>query len=161
MKFEIYSQKGANSIEFGMTPDQIRSIMGEDFTLFKRVGDIDDNDGRHPADYYAQDGVFFYYDPDGHLEAIEFTRSAVPTISGVNFFELPMNDAAAMLRRMDSGLEFKFGSARSRRLGLALWTSADWEEGQQETWDDDEDWEPEEAKVESILIAPSSYFDDY
>lgn len=163
MKFEIHPLKGANTVEFGMTPNQIRQQVGPNFRLFKRGANVEDDDGTHPSDYYAEEGAFFYYSVDGHLEAIEFTPSAAPVIAGVNFFEMPIKEAAEVLKRMDPDMKIRSDTAWSDRLGLALWTSQTvWDEEKQ-AWEeadedeDDEDWEA--PKVGSVLIAPAGGLD--
>lgn len=168
MQFEIHPLKGVNSIEFGMIPDQVRQAMGQNFTLFKRGGNVDDDDGRHPSDYYADEGVFFYYTSDGHLEAIEFAPSAMLSLGGVNFFDLPIKEAAEALRRIDPEMKLRQDIAYSHGLGLCLWTPDGWYDEEKHAWreeedddddDDDDDWEPEEPKVGSILIAPPGGLD--
>lgn len=170
MKFEIHPLKGVAALEFGMTPGQVRRSMGSNFVLFKRGGNVEDGDGDHPSDYYTEEGVFFYYSPDGYLEAIEFAPSAARMVAGVNFFEMPMKAAVEVLRRMDPDMTIKSDTAWSDRLGLALWTSEGWYDAERQSWkeeddgdgddgdgDDDDgedDWEPEEPKVGSVLIAP-------
>lgn len=162
MKYEIHPLKGVNAVEFGMTPEQVRQHMGDNFRLFKRGGNVEDNDGRHPSYYYVEEGVFFYYSPDGYLEAIEFAPSAAHTVAGVNFFEMSMNVAVETLRRMDPDIKINGCTAHSDKLGIVLWTSNGYYDAKRRTWDEedeededeDEDWEPEEATVGSMLIAP-------
>lgn len=155
MDYVIHPLQGANAVEFGMAPHQVRELVGLNFTLFKRGARVENDDGTHPSDYYADDGIFFYYSPAGHLEAIEFAPSAAPVLSGVKFFEMPMKEAVEAFRQIAPDMKLKGDTAWSDALGFVLWTSDGWYDVEKQAWidEDDEDWEPEEPKVGSILIA--------
>lgn len=159
MRFEIHPLQGANSVEFGMVPSQVRKHMGPNFVLFKRGGSLEDDDGKHPSDYYENEGAFFYYDTQGNLEAIEFTDAAEVVVGGINFFDFLMRDAVIALQKIDPATLIQSDGAVSVRLGVALWTPDIWKEEEIKYWEkEDEDWEPDDGRVHSVLIAPASYF---
>jgi len=93
---------GAGKIKFGMTPDQVRLLLGEVFDSFKRTEEY-----VFPCDYFENLGVFAYYNASGVLEAIEFTEPAVPLIT--------------YLSDKDKDLEVESDSLTSHVLGIGAY----------------------------------------
>lgn len=55
MRFLIIPFVGAGQIKFGMTPEQVRLLLGEVFDSFKRT-----EESVFPCDYFENLGVFAY-----------------------------------------------------------------------------------------------------
>lgn len=141
MRFFANPNRGVNDIEFGMTAGMVRQRMSGSL----ETGDIRAKSKEHPTDSYPDVPVFFYYDSEGHLEAIEFCSGADVLLGTVNPLNLPTTEAIAFLRRLDPDLEVDDDGAVSRRLSLAIWVPfmGDEEEGEH---------------VETLLLAvPGAY----
>jgi len=146
MEYVVHTLKGVNSIEFGMTVDEVRNIMSGQFETFRRGGAFEPAMNDHPSDFYTEEGVFCYYDTEGHLEAMEFTNRARVLLGGVNVFELPIGRAVELLTRLDPEAVVDWEGAVSHGLSLAVWSP--------------EASEDENAPVESFLTGRPGYYDD-
>lgn len=76
------------------------------------------------SDYWAELGVFAYYDNAGTLEGLELASPAGPSLSGQVLTALPLQKAKQLLRRLDPTMEDEGSSATSKALGIAIWTGA-------------------------------------
>lgn len=141
VKYVIYPLKGANDIEFGMHVSEVRQKMKSIPEEFRRHREI------HPSDHYVEEGVFCYYDPDGHLEALEFDRIAQVFLGDTDLFKLPVGRMISMLKQLDpETAQYEPGGALSRHLSLGIHTPDDDDEG-------------EHAPVESVLTGRPGYYD--
>jgi hypothetical protein len=145
MKYVIHPLKGVNSIEFGMTVADVRLHMNGEFKVFRRAGAFEPAMDDHPSDYYQREGVFCYYDAQGHLEAMEFARRARPWLGDLDIFKLSIGEATAFLERLDPALERHPEGAISHRFSLAVW-SPDASDNQN-------------APTEAVLTARAGYYD--
>lgn len=116
MKFQISPFMGAGELRLGMTPDQVRSVLGVEYRSFKRTPST-----TYPHDYFTSLGVFAYYKAPGLLEAIEFTAPAEPIYKGKNLLNLPYVDLTRFLQSDDQDLEIKVDVLTSYRLGIGAW----------------------------------------
>ncbi|MEJ5977879.1 hypothetical protein WG901_14615 [Novosphingobium sp. PS1R-30] len=121
MKFTIYPLRGVQNIEFGMSSEQVASIMKAAPEKFFRGG-RGEGGGKFPSDHYHEQGVFFYYDDDGHLEGIEFATPAEPEFGGVNFLQIPASHAVAIVAGIDPDASVDNEGVISRKLSLAIWS---------------------------------------
>lgn len=140
MDFAISPLKGANNIEFGMDAADVRHLIGESPEEFRRHDEV------YPSDHFVETGVFGYYDAEGHLEALEFTKPARALIGIVNVLELPFGQAVSMMKQIDENAVVDRDSAVSQRLSMAFWSSAGFKE-------------PNEP-VETVLAGRAGYYDD-
>ena len=85
MDFSISPLKGVGTIQFGMSPDEVRACVNQGFKSFKRAPQ-----DSFPADYFQDIGTFCYYDSDGKLEAMEFASPAQPSIKGAKLLDLSL-----------------------------------------------------------------------
>src|SRR6201996_1411539 len=116
MNWVIHPFRGVGSIEFGMTPEDVRDRMGTDFKTFKRTPQV-----VFPSDYFPSDGAFFYYNPSGLLEAIELAVPARPTISGLDLFNLPFGQVVTKLSALDNRVEEEIDGAIAHNLGVSVY----------------------------------------
>jgi hypothetical protein len=115
LAFEIGG--GLKGLPLGSSKEAVRTFFGSGHQPFKRAPDSD------PTDYWADEGVFAYYDSTNHLEAIEFSRPCDPTLNGVSLTTVVMGEATERLRLLDPELLIEPGSAISTKLGIGVWSS--------------------------------------
>lgn len=101
-----------------MTPDEVRSVVGVEYTSFKRTSSAD-----LPCDYFEPKEIFVYYKLPGVVEAIEFAPPANPTFDGANLLELSFDKLKEFLRKYDSELEVEEDSLTSYCLGVGAYAS--------------------------------------
>jgi|GEM_PF-3714095 len=103
-------------LEFGMTRDQTRAILGADFDAYQKF--------QGPTgliDIYRDLGVFLFYDENGGLRFVEVNMPCVPTYKGVR---LATNGVANVLKAMTAIGEppvEDFSAYRFDRLGIMLY----------------------------------------
>lgn len=140
MSFPIVSYKGAGVIEFGMTREQVRKLLGGDFYSKKRTT-MDDL----PYDRFESLGIFVYYKLPGEVEAIEFISPASPVFDNQNLLALSYNDFKKFLIAKDPNLEIEIDSLTSYSLGIGAYTP---------DADEDPSW-----PVESVIVFEKGYYD--
>ncbi|MGR5280809.1 ABC transporter ATP-binding protein [Photobacterium damselae subsp. damselae] len=140
MYFLITSFAGAGSLKFGMTPDEVRSLLGANFKSFKRMPNSE-----FPCDYFESLGVFVYYKLPGVVEAIEFADPAAPEYENNNLLKLSFDDLKKILLGKDKKLEVESDSLTSHSLGIGVYAP-----------DADED---PSLPVESIIVFEKDYYD--
>ncbi len=140
MEFPVFPLNGVGSIEFGMTPKEVRARIGSTPKSFKRTPQA-----VFPCDYFEAEGVFFYYDAEGRLEAAEFASPASPTLDTLNLLGLALNEATAILSRLDPEIEREVDGAIAHGLGISIYASL--------AKDDPS------APVESVIAFRSGYYD--
>lgn len=116
MSFEINPFKGVGRILFGMSPEDVRSRMSGEFRSFKRSPQAS-----FPCDYFAEYGIFFYYDASGLLEAIEFAGPSRPTVSGLDLLNLSFEQAVTKLTALDQNVESEDDGAIAYQLGVSVY----------------------------------------
>lgn len=116
MKFRILPLKGVDGIEFGMTPDDVRSRFDSEPKTFKRTPQ-----DSFPCDYFESESVFFYYDSDARLEAVEFALPAQPSIENMKLLGIGLNEATAALSGLDSQVEKEIDGAIAYQLGVSIY----------------------------------------
>ena len=139
MDFDIDPNVGVRGLALGSSKEVVRRFFGTEPKVFQR------SPGDNPADYWAEGGVFAYYDSAGNLEALEFALPAEAALHGTVLTEASMMDATAFLSSLDPTIDIDEGGAsvRSHRLGVGLWCPTPDEPG---------------AAVQSVLICGPGYF---
>ena len=140
MRFLISPFVGAGKIKFGMTPDQVRLLLGEVFDSFKRT-----EENVFPCDYFENLGVFAYYNASGVLEAIEFTEPAVPEFEEMDLLKIHFKDLITYLSDKDKDLEVESDSLTSHVLGIGAYAP-----------DADDNTS---LPAESIIVFENGYYD--
>jgi hypothetical protein len=116
MQFSIMPMKGVNQIQFDMTPIEVRALMPSEPRSFMRAPQ-----DPHPTDYFEAEGAFFYYDAGGHLEAVEFTLPAQPTIANLNLLGFKFGEALAALSNLDTQVRKQVDGAIAYQLGISIY----------------------------------------
>jgi hypothetical protein len=114
--FEIDPFEGMGDVKFGMTPQQVRRLLGNCFKSFKRTPQA-----AFPSDYYEAVGLFFNYDPTGVLEAIEFAAPANPTVRGIELIGRELIELMSELSRVDQHIETEVDGAIANGMGVSVW----------------------------------------
>ena len=144
MQFEIHSHEGAGPIRFGMSPAEVRAVLGSPFRSFKRASECE-----HPCDSFRELACFVYYDASGKAEAVEFASPAEPMLDGVNLLALSFSDLVAQLSATDPDLIIdrfvKIDGLTSLALGVGAYTP-----GAEEI--------PSEP-IESVIVFARGYYD--
>jgi hypothetical protein len=122
MDFKIFPLKGVNEIKFGMHADLVHKIMRTIPDKFRR------HDEKFPSDHYIEEGAFCYYDDDGHLEAMEFTRPSRALLGKIDLLDLSFSQAADLLRKIDNEAIAGDEMITSERLSLSIWSPAGFDE---------------------------------
>ncbi|MGN6820464.1 MAG: hypothetical protein ACTHJR_17535 [Sphingomonas sp.] len=116
MEFQISPLKGVDDIEFGAAPADVRRHFDSQPKSFKRTPQ-----DAFPCDYFESQGVFFYYDGDGRLEAVEFASPARPSVEKLNLLGLGLDEATAALSGLDSEVEKEADGAIAYQLGVSIY----------------------------------------
>lgn len=140
MRFRISSYKGVGVIDFGMTPDQVRTYLGGAYKSFKRTPA-----SKFPCDYYVDLGLFVYYKLPGEVEALEFVSPACPELENKNLLALSFDDVKKLLITKDPNLEVNSDSLTSYSLGIGVYAP-----------DADED---SSLPVGSVIVFEKGYYD--
>ena len=140
MDFEIEPEVGIHGLALGSTKVTVRQFFRTEPKVFQRTpNDI-------PADYWADEGVFAYYDGKGTLEALEFASPADVKLDGTSLTAMSMERATQFLQTLDPNVSIADlgASVCSNRLGISVWTP---------TTDE------LDAKVEAVLVFGNGYYD--
>ncbi|MBF9152054.1 hypothetical protein [Novosphingobium jiangmenense] len=106
------------SLPFGTNRHEVRRFFAGEPRTFRRT------QADRESDYWAELGVFAYYDNADRLEAIELASPARPVISGETLTCLTLQKAKQLLKRLDDNMKDEGGAATSKALGIAIWTGA-------------------------------------
>lgn len=116
MVFQIKPFVGAGDIRFGMTPDEVRDLLGVGYESFKRTPAA-----TLPLDYFLSLGVFVNYKDPGIVEAVEFIAPAAPIYKNRNLLTLTYVDLRKFLHENDSSLEIEPDGLTANKLGIGAW----------------------------------------
>lgn len=103
-------------VKFGMNPQEVRCIIGADFKSFERTPQT-----AFPSDYYEALGLFFYYDPTGVLEAIEFATPAKPNVCGIELIGRELIELVSELSPLDQDIGTDVDGAIANGIGVSVW----------------------------------------
>lgn len=138
---QVRCHEGVGPICFGMSPDDLRAVLGAEFTSFKRGPD-----SVHPCDHFGELECFVYYDDANCLvEAIEFAAPAAPKLDGLDLLGLGFADLIEIIRQADPNVSVESDGFISLRLGIGGWAPS-----AQEQPDD---------PAESIIVFAPGYYD--
>lgn len=116
MQLEILPLKGVGIVEFDMNREETRSRIGRRFRSFKRSPQ-----SSFPCDYFEDIGLFFHYDSQGHLEAVEFVSPARPTVAGLELLGLIFQEACDNLHSLDREFEREVDGAIAHQIGVSIY----------------------------------------
>jgi hypothetical protein len=115
MNSEIEPNQGVADIHFGMTTAQIRHILAETPTTFRRTPDSE------PTDDYPNLGIQISYDAAGHCEAIELAAPANPTFKSKPLIGKPFSELRDWLQSIDPAIETDEAGLTAHTLGFGLY----------------------------------------
>jgi hypothetical protein len=138
IKLEIEPHQGIADIHFGMTAAQIRRILADTPTTFRRTPDSE------PTDDYPNLGIQISYDIAGHCEAIEFAAPANPTFKGKPLVGKPFHEIRDWLQSIDPAIEIDEAGLTAHTFGFGLYApfaSSD-----------------PTAPIEAVIVFPPNYY---
>lgn len=136
----ITPNKGVGPINFGMTRDEVRNILGGNVVEFKKTPMSDTF-----TDAFNDYGIHIYYDSNYTCEAIEMALPADPILSQKNIIGRPFADIKSNITAQDSDVELDETGLLSFRLGIGLYVP------------DLED--SEDSLVESVIVFRDGYYE--
>jgi len=116
MQLTIMPLKGVGDVKFGMSAEEVRSVIGANFRSFKRSAQA-----AFPCDHFPELSAFFYYDFEGRLEAVEFAAPAEPVVAGVKLLGFGFEDTCTTLRGLDEQTKKEVDSAVAYQLGISIY----------------------------------------
>ena len=119
MNLEIHSYVGVGPITFGMTRDDVRSILPGPYIMFHRGKPKDAF--QLPTDFYEALGIFIGYAPDGKCKAIEMASPARPTYAGHQLLGVPPGPVLKLIRDLDPNVATDSAGLTAFALGIALY----------------------------------------
>jgi hypothetical protein len=140
MNFAIAPLCGAGPLKFGMTPNEVRGILGTNFQSFRKTPEAG-----FPCDYFSMEGVFAYYKVPGVLEAVEFADPSDPTLRGEHLVGANALGVKGMLEAINASLEIDSSGFVSHATGVGIYAPG---------WNDDG-----EQIVESVIAFEKGYYD--
>ncbi|MGI0120189.1 hypothetical protein [Zooshikella sp. RANM57] len=140
MSLIVKPNVGVGSIDFGMTPDEVRNILGVHYKSFKRTPSA-----AFPCDYFESLGIFVYYKQPGKVEALEFAEPSTPLFENISLLTLSFINLKSLLLKHDKNLEVDEDSLTSFKLGVGAYAP--------------EAAEQPESKIESIIVFEKGYYD--
>jgi hypothetical protein len=115
MNLLIEPSQGVADINFGMTTAQIRRILVDTPTTFRRTPDSE------PTDDYPNLGIQISYDAAGHCEAIELAAPANPTFKGKPLIDKPFSELRDWLQSIDPAIEIDEAGLTAHTFGFGLY----------------------------------------
>lgn len=132
MKFDLIPHIGANKIKFGMTRNEIRSILGEPgYSTEKSISEYDDVTIPIPAkDGYFKNELQITFDDYNRINFIEFSgkdrKHLEVSLNGIEVFKLP---APKLIREITKFMKIGFDKEENEipysyvfpEIDLAVW----------------------------------------
>lgn len=118
MKFDIQPYVGVGYIKFGMTPDEIKNVMGEKLSSFKRSKE--DFFETEEFNFMGRD-FFITYDKEKKLDSIEFSLPSEVYLFGNNLYGKKFSEIRHLLESIDSGIDDDGYSITSYKFGIGVY----------------------------------------
>jgi hypothetical protein len=138
MKFKVNPYIGAEPIIFGMTSDQIESVIGVKARKFKKS----------PYSETLTDAFEYfhvYYKSNGECEAIEFFQFADLVFNGDYLIGKPYQEVESLFKSIDNRIEINDCGFTSYKFGIGIYAPFSEEE-------------PNEP-VEGVIVFEKGYYD--
>jgi len=115
--------KSVGEIKFGMTREEVRSLLGEPSTIFYKGLNT-----QSPTDAYDNIGVHIYYHhPSGYCQALEFFEPSQLLLAEKQLFKLSFANLREWLSSQDPELEIDDEGLTCFKYGLGLY-APEWKE---------------------------------
>jgi hypothetical protein len=122
MEFNIDPYVGAGPILLGMSREQVRNALGNNYREFKKS-----QESEMPTD--AFEWCHVYYKKSGICEAIEFFRPANPVLFGRVLIDKPINEVIKYFQEMDEKIIIDGDGFTSNKLGIGIYAPYETVEG--------------------------------
>lgn len=114
MNLEIHSHVGVGPINFGMTMEEVRSIVPCPYDEFSRFG-------KKLTDAFHALGLFVGYSLEGKCEAIEMASPAQPVYAGQKLLSSPPEQVLKFVRDLDPKTLADNSGLTSFALGIGFY----------------------------------------
>ena len=116
VKLEILPYRAVAGIQFGMTPAQVREILGSQVRRFKKAPASE-----LEADAFDHLGIQVFYKQPGVCEAIELSAPAEPTLQGKSLVGHSFQTLKEWFQAIDDSIEIDDTGLTSHLLGTGLY----------------------------------------
>jgi len=140
MEFEIYPYLGVGSIRFGMSPQDVRRVIGEPYSSF-----LKSPDSLLPTDSFDGEGVHVYYKAPGQVEAIEMAHPSAVVWQGTNLIGQKFEDVRRWIELVDPEAVIDDSGLTSYKLGFGVFAPGSGKDPS--------------LRVESVIIFREGYYD--
>lgn len=143
MHFDIKPYAGVGPIEFGMTSDEVESLLGKSIASFKR----NKEDVFETEEFNVEENdLFIYYDDEKKVNAVEFALPAKIYFNGGSLYEKKFLQIKEIIKKQDKKTEDDIYSVTSYEFGIGVYCP-----------DADED---KSAFPESVIVFKKGYYDN-
>jgi hypothetical protein len=111
MRCEI-SYEGFGNIKIGMTREEVRAILDNQFRSFVK------SRGSEPVDAFEKDSIFVYYGSDGRCEAVEVASPCKPYYKELDLLNAGFRHVIEHLKKFDPDIIEKEDGFISDKLGI-------------------------------------------
>jgi hypothetical protein len=101
LRWDIEPYVGVGPVQFGMSREKIRAMLGDEFSTFRKG-----QDATNETDAYMNVGAHLYYDTDDMLECVELVGPISVNCCGVPLLDIPIERALTNLA--DAGLSYRY-----------------------------------------------------
>ena len=116
LKLEIEPYQGLAGIQFGMTPDEVRQVLGSTVQTFRKLPD-----DTLETDYFDALGIQVFYKQPGVCDAIELVTPAKPTLRGKDLLGKPFGELRSWFQSIDSEVAIDETGLTSYRFAVGLY----------------------------------------
>ena len=108
--------QGLAGVAFGMTPDEVRRVLGGSFQQFKKTPQT----SMLTDDFYEL-GMRVYYKSPGHCEAVEVYKPGTPVIEGIAPLGRRFDQMIDEFKVLDSSVVVEDSGLTSFLFGISLY----------------------------------------
>ena len=116
MDLSIDTYSGVGPLRFGMSAEEVRTVMGLPFRTFKKTPAA-----LLPTDFFVDVGLHVYYKVPGKCEAIEMATPAEPTLDGLLLIGRPFSEVREWFENRDDSVIVDGSGLTSTRYGVGLY----------------------------------------
>jgi hypothetical protein len=140
IQYEIRPLRGAGPIDFGMSIERVREVVGVPFTTFLKTAS-----SKLPTDAFNTLGFHVFYKFPGICEAIEFFAPSNPTLYGSSLIGQTFSGVRQLIESFAVDVVLDDCGLESRALGIGVFAPSGSEH-------------PSEC-VEGVIVFSPDYYD--
>lgn len=114
--YEIRPNEGVGPINFGMTVDEVRHVLGEPDAVFRKS-----RLSAFTTDDFRRLGFHVYYSSKGICNAVEFFPPGNPVVYGHAFLGKPFSGVREILLMLDSEAKGDDAGMKCRSIGVGVY----------------------------------------